>query len=106
MIKTHKEALDYLSKNLATLDNSFVDYPQETLDILFMERFLDILAPSMSQDNADHLLSKEEDENYEEYMRDYLSHSIPTFYTDLNSVIANMLHEVQEDWMKEQLELS
>jgi len=105
MIQTRNEALDYLSKNLASLDETFSDFPRETLDILLTERLLDAIAPSLTQEHADHLLSKQEDEWYDEYMREYLGHQIPSFYTDLSEVIRSILSEIQEDWMKEQLEL-
>ncbi len=95
MIKTRTQALDYLQKNLANLDNDLSDFPRDTLDVLLTEKLLEKIGWAITEEHVNHLKLHELDENYSEYMWEYLAQYIPSFYNDLAETIAWILHEIQ-----------
>lgn len=103
MITTKSQAIVYLSKNLSSIDESYNDFPEETLEVLFMERFIEKLWPVISQEQSDHLGTKEDMEWYDAYMREYLAQYIPNFYELLTETITEMIHEVQKGMLVENI---
>lgn len=97
MMQTHDEALEYLHRNLTKLDENYADFPQETLDVLLMERLYEKLAPVMTQEHVDHLQQHQQDENYADYSRTYMAQFVAWFYDLLADTIQEMLHEVHEE---------